>query len=659
MAGTLICGDSVAWQLAGVRDQFGLTELAEQMGQGGPSPFGLQSKGFVVTNVAVPGTGPARDDILNPVTWADTHYLGTFIDQYHPNKVVISFGGNTDVWDNDFSGTEPRNTTRWQMLSIAGYQDIIGDARSRMNDRDIVLVAGWQVGPSDQGPDWDTSLNWFGQYVIANIQPTLPNVRWVNVLDIAGNNSRYRLSDNIHLTDDGVSMVADRIAAQLAFDSTSGGGTGPTTPTLPVVLPPEQPLQVFTVSERFKEEINESHTVVNRLQVRRLDLDDVMAELPISDGSMTCSSADATHRSLDVTVLTDADGFPLEPGTDLLNPFFTEVQLWSGVRYANGLEELLPCGVFKITDYSCVTSNDGRVHKLACYDRSIRARGKLGNAVVTPAGTSIEDAAARLIRLMQPTAKIHFPQTGFITPNIIHAETSTAWGEASKLFSSSGYVLSTTRDGVYVATPTVTAPNTVAPDWLMVEDERDPAWNVNRKAKVAPNHVIVNSSSTQTHVQGEAFDADPGSRTYVGGPYGDVIENITDERVTTVEQANRAATQQLVRFLAGTEDDSASCLPNPAMDLDQTVLLNRTSASLNAYVLVDEYKLPLQGDKEMTVTFRPGVHTQFDPVQNAIFEGSAQTTRIGVIVTTPYFPIARPASTTMFIRQNQVSAHSP
>jgi hypothetical protein len=122
----------------------------------------------------------------------------------------------------------------------------------------------------------------------------------------------------------------------------------------------------------------------------------------------------------------------------------------------------------------------------------------------------------------------------------------------------------------------------------------------------------VKSSRSGSTVVGESWDADPLSPTWINGPYGDVLFEFSDPNVNSNDQATRAAAAILGRVLSRAETNSASVIPNPALDPDQTVRLLRPSLGLDANLLVDEIKFPLTPDKEMTVNFRRSIRTNAD-----------------------------------------------
>lgn len=618
----LMPGDSVGWQVAGVEDDYGLSAFAAQFGIT-PSPRGLKSKGFDVVNVSIPGSGPAREDTLYPLTWADTHLLGQLIDIYNPEKVVIALHGNATVWsDASQTAPEPYGTLRHYLLTISGFLDVLEDARSRRADDDIVVVAGARVGPDVQGWDWANALTAISRSILDDVMPAYPAVHTVDWGDLDPWDARVRTPDTIHVTDEGASIIANRIAAELT-GVTPGAATAPPPAEMMMAaaplpggpLPiPIAPAVVVTdraplVTARYRKTVTESHKAVIKMQVRPLDLPDVLATMRLKGGSVEWSRDDPIARSAEIEVVEDESGNALSgsDGADLFRAFLTDVQVWRGVEYPDHTQEVESLALLKITDHTF----DAGVHTLTCFDPSIRARQNLERNLAIAAGTPVKDAATALIQARAPTMALALPDTGDVTPQLMIADSANGWEEAWKLYRSCGFYLEVDRYGTAVATSVVAAPANVA-EWTFAEDDRDVfATQPSRSLKHenVPNHIIVRGTAPNVSgVRGEAFDTDPDSPTFVGR-IGHIIKTIPDERVTTNEQATRAAVLLLSRVLGTAEENEGEIVPNPAIVLDQTHRLDRPSIGLQSMSLVDHLTFPLGIGDTMPIKWRRGVRS--------------------------------------------------
>lgn len=375
-------------------------------------------------------------------------------------------------------------------------------------------------------------------------------------------------------------------------------------------MPPSSGIEV---SDRWVAAISESHTVKTVVDVHRLDIDIPITQLGVTEGAITMNAGDSTRRSADLTVI-DQDG-TLSPAEaeDILSPLTAEIRIWSGIVYTDGTEELVSCGYYAVDEYEMVRDGGRRTYKLTCFDRSKRCVSQFGRPFSTVPNAPLEDVIADMIHFKAPTIPRRLPVTGLFVPALVFPGNSNAWAEAEKLANWSGYTLEIDRQlGEIVMNPTVTDVGK-DPVWEFVDDERAVAWEVESSFSRAdaPNHVIVRGQgSSADDVFGEAWDNDPTSPTYVGR-IGYNTREYSDERVITDEQATRAAQRILGRDLGKAKVHPLKALPNPALELDQTVKLRQLDYGLDTFALVEKVELPLTSgnDKHMSVTLRRGVQT--------------------------------------------------
>jgi hypothetical protein len=118
----------------------------------------------------------------------------------------------------------------------------------------------------------------------------------------------------------------------------------------------------WPVTDRFLLALTTSHEVVSRFDVLH-DGEVVRSGLPVAAGRVTLSETSKIRRTLDLIVTrTDGQGgSDLAPRDvdDLLSPFGTELAVYSGVRTAEGTDELVPVGVFGVTEANVQGAYDG------------------------------------------------------------------------------------------------------------------------------------------------------------------------------------------------------------------------------------------------------------------------------------------------------------
>lgn len=92
------------------------------------------------------------------------------------------------------------------------------------------------------------------------------------------------------------------------------------------------------------------------------------------------------------------------------------------------------------------------------------------------------------------------------------------------------------------------------------------------------NYVVVSGESTSNAapVSAVAFDNDPASPTYIGGPYGIVTTYFTSAMITTQAQAQQAADALLLVVKGASETVQISMVPNPALEPNDVITVTRT-----------------------------------------------------------------------------------
>lgn len=97
----------------------------------------------------------------------------------------------------------------------------------------------------------------------------------------------------------------------------------------------------------------------------------ILSDLPVIDGSLSVDRNSRSRRSGSLT-LGDADLFPVELVRETgLEPYGAEIVIRCGFVYPDGTEELVPMGVFLITDVEANESR-GRLPTIQFYDRAQR-----------------------------------------------------------------------------------------------------------------------------------------------------------------------------------------------------------------------------------------------------------------------------------------------
>lgn len=364
------------------------------------------------------------------------------------------------------------------------------------------------------------------------------------------------------------------------------------------------------VSERFLAAVDDSPTVVSYADVYH-GLELVKAGLSIESGDLTIDSTATVRRTLRATAI-DVDG-DLVPGAaatdEILDETRAEVHVRSGFRFADGSEELQPCGVFRPRSTSRA-ADGGVTIEIDGYDRSVACQTNLAHAWAIPAGEAVEAEAARLLTEVLPGLTVRSVETGFTTPALLLPEGSDPWGEATQLVTAAGCELSIDRlgDGE-IAPATVAASQARVVRFVAGENQ---FWNpkVSRTVDDLYNVVVVvGSHSSTSGIRAVAADTDPSSRTYYRGPFGARVWIERSERVSSQPQADAMANALLVRKLGPAETITLECPPNAAIDEGDTMLVHHEPLGIyQRFGVIEKIGLPFGADR-MTLSARKSILT--------------------------------------------------
>jgi hypothetical protein len=332
--------------------------------------------------------------------------------------------------------------------------------------------------------------------------------------------------------------------------------------------------------------------------------------LPVIGGSVTVDRTAATRRQCSITIGSDTF-VPLYANSPLA-PYGAELRLFTGITYQDGSDEQVPLGVFRIQDVKW-SEETGSLPTVVGFDRSKRAidadflmpADLSGRYAVAAIKQIVTEAVIDCDVLVDPTlvdyvlpggsvfdskrwdavqtmangmgAEAYFDVYGNLVINRIPAltqdtaQSAAVWtvdaGENGVLVSAARGV---TRTGVY---------NVVAAQGVAADGDGAPPM-------------------------GFAADTDPRSPTYWGpasalpyGPYehtpfGWSVYRYTNNLMTTPEQCTTAAAGQLANFLGLARSLDFTCVPNPALDGGDIVLVKYLSGQTELHLL-DRISIPL------------------------------------------------------------------
>ena len=373
--------------------------------------------------------------------------------------------------------------------------------------------------------------------------------------------------------------------------------------------------------------------------VKALSIDGTFRNIPVVDGSVKIDRTSAdVRRSVSLTVNDDT----LVPKftTDPLSIYGNHLYVYRGILWdinnigteiwgappplskeqrapANGAYELVPLGVFRISDVTISEDTDGDV-SLSISGSDISAnisKNSWTNPVTvwtsvynvpvpksdtTPEQTYVAQTIQEAIKLLITDRwgkgkKSVFGEPKFdfagvvdhpITKPIIMGSTTIStsgsnspWTDITGLAAALGAELYVDADGAF-ALRTLPDPNTINPIWDYFDGDGGMLTKATRKldSAKAVNYVIATGESTGVNVplQSVAVDGDPSSPTYYLGEFGRVVAREPGrKKLTTQAQVQNAADTYLNWFVGGDESVTIEGVVNPALDTGDVIRVRR------------------------------------------------------------------------------------
>ncbi|MBT2412642.1 DUF5047 domain-containing protein [Streptomyces sp. ISL-12] len=364
---------------------------------------------------------------------------------------------------------------------------------------------------------------------------------------------------------------------------------------------------MYPVSARFLQTLATSHTMLAKVDAY---YNGALAasNIPFSAGTVTVDRGSKTRRSLSITI-PDPRYLPWEE-TDLLAPYGQQLVVSRGIRYANGDEEWVPLGTFRINEpsgdvHTGPITVTGTTMESAIIDDVFRAP-----ATTRGYGLCV-DAIEMLIRQTLPNAVITNLTAGARNPSCAIA----TWDAGGNRWDAVAQIATAMQAEIYVD-----AQNrfviTDLPDllngtvsWEIGEGEGGTLITSTRSMSrtAVYNGVLAsgeNTASGVAPVSALVVDDEPTSPTRWGGPFGRVTKSISSALWVTTGACQAAAEYALFDAIAPNIQPAVDSLPNPALEGNDIVRL--VIAGRKELCLVQSLSIPLTSDGDFSLTLRGG-----------------------------------------------------
>jgi hypothetical protein len=361
------------------------------------------------------------------------------------------------------------------------------------------------------------------------------------------------------------------------------------------------------VSAAFLDAIVESYRVATRIDV----LVNGIVEETITDaveGTVTLDLTAQVRGRLDLSIVDDGSlGLVPTSASDLLTPYGNELQVYRGIRYPNGVDELVSLGVFRMDDVKVDDDPNGLLIRIAGLDRAQRViDARFEDAYQVAAGTNYATAIANTLQAAWVDIPLDLAATTLTTPQLIAEEQGDRWAFCQEMAASIGYRLYFDGDGVAVTRP-VTATGD-SPTTMIAEGDHGVLISAARGwgRQGTYNRVIATGENTgeTAPARGVATDDNSASPTYYFGPYGKVPMFYVSQFIVTDAQAADAAASLLSKQLGTTQTVDFGSLVNPALEPDDLATIIRARAGIDEQHIIDSLTIPLNADGTMTGSTR-------------------------------------------------------
>lgn len=375
---------------------------------------------------------------------------------------------------------------------------------------------------------------------------------------------------------------------------------------------------MYNVTERFKKALRQSHVVVSHVELLRSG-DVIYDGLPVVSGDVTDDSQALIRRRCNLSLPVNDDVMALlprdHPSDGGLWPLGNEVKLYSGIRYSNGDEELVPMGVYRIARPVASTAND--VVTIDGYDRSRSvSRARFTEPYSISQGTNYAIAIKELVQsriAWLADEDFLFMDTDHTTPLLVFTSDDDPWQMATDMAASLGAELFFDGNGNCVLRPEPD-PAFTPPVFEYISGEEATILDMDRDLddEQAYNGVIVTGENTDLllPVRAESWDTNPDSPTYYDpdypsqSVYGAVPYFITSQYVTTVQQAQDAAAANLTRVMGIIEKIEFSAINNPAHESGDVIAVGRDELNVNGVYILDSVRIGIGAASGMAGTTR-------------------------------------------------------
>lgn len=363
---------------------------------------------------------------------------------------------------------------------------------------------------------------------------------------------------------------------------------------------------MYAVSSRFLKALTGSHRIVTKVDAF-YDGELTLADLPISDGSVSVDRGSKIRRSLSLTI-PDLSLLPWD-ATDPLAVYGQTLVVSRGIWFADA-PEMVPLGTFRIDEPSADVHEGpitltGKSSEAAIQDdkflvpTSTRGYGSCVLAITAFIRATLPDAV-----IVNATSDNRDPVCAVATWDA-NTDRWDAVTQIATAMNAEIFVDALDRF-IIVDIPTV---DTTPVSWEVADGEGGTLMSAGRQMSRTNvfNRVVVsgeNTSAGTAPTSGVAYDNDPNSPTRWDGPFGKVTKTYSSSLFTTSGACQAAAGYMLADAMAPNIQTSLATIPNPALEAGDCLRINY--AGRKDLFISQSLAVPLTAEGNFSITLRGG-----------------------------------------------------
>jgi hypothetical protein len=368
---------------------------------------------------------------------------------------------------------------------------------------------------------------------------------------------------------------------------------------------------MYPVSDKFLASVRQSHVSIVKVEIYDMANGNIISTASPISGTITIDNRRSIRRQCSLEFVdTNETLVPKNNRSAIFLPYNRELQVFRGIKFADGSEEYVPLGVFQLTDVDITDTSNGIKISVQGSDRSLRiSKAKWAqNTFWISAGTTKEDAITQILKDRYPQVKTVFPATNQVTPLLYPTldRSSDPWKESIKIADSAGMDLYFDEVGTCrmrpIPDPDVninvqTYTDTV--DSVLTQLQRT------LSSQDTYNGVIYTGEGTNLSIGviGTAWDDNPSSPTYRYS-YGEVPLFKSSPTILTTNEAQQAAEAELKKVIGASEKISWDQIVNPAHDVYDIVKIVRSKSGVDKNLVIDAISIPLDPKSTMNAVGR-------------------------------------------------------